>query len=196
MSDPLINPRDRREQPRDPRDERRLTDPADPRDKRVIPTDARDERLASDPRDVRYPYDENSKGADVRIPASIISAAYMIFGLALWLQPGRWSRTPAYGILLDLFPQQVWGSIYIVVALVLALSVWVTNAHSVGIAAHAVAIALTTVWLTAFVVRWVTDSATTVVNPVNWSVLLAVLIYSMSLVSKRSTYTVPVGTPL
>lgn len=119
------------------------------------------------------------------VPATVIATAYLLFGLGLLLQPSRWDRTPAYGILLDIFGQQVWGIVYLAVAVALAVSTWLTNNHLAVIASHIAAIALTTVWLTAFIIRWATDSATTCVNPVNWVVLLAVLVYSVLLSDRR-----------
>jgi hypothetical protein len=120
------------------------------------------------------------------MPPAIISGAYLLIGLGLWFQPGRWDRTPAYGILLDIFSQQLWGTLYIVAAIAMAVSVWVATNRVLSITAHIAAISLTTVWLTAFIVRYLTDASTTVVNPVNWSVLLAVLVYSALLTDKQT----------
>lgn len=183
--------RDPRKETRDPRDPRRTDDPIDPRDKRVVPVDARDTRQPGDPRDVRVSGDTWTEVTKVRkVPATVMAVAYLFFGLGLLLQPDRWDLTPAYKLLLDIFDQSVWGVIYLVVAAVLAGSVWLLGGRVAIIVSHMLAIALTTVWFIAFVIRWITDRATTCVNPTNWLVLLAILVFSVLLLGSRPA-TVP-----
>jgi hypothetical protein len=177
--------RDPREGERDPRDPRQLGDPMDARDRRVLPRDPRDERQPGDPRDTRTLIDATDGLLGRSMPAAIVAWAYMVIGLGLWFQPGRWNRTPAYGILLDIFSQRVWGTLYVAAAIGLAISVWLATNRAFAIIAHITAIALTTVWLTAFIVRYLTDQSTTVVNPVTWTVLLGALVYSALLVDKH-----------
>lgn len=169
-------PRDPREGARDERDPRQL---GDTRDQRVVHLDPRDARLPGDARDERTILDIPGTAAIRKAPATIIVGAYSLLGFDLWAQPARWSNTPAYGVLLDILPQWIWGSILLVVAGLLGIATWLTEQRIISIIAHFVAIAFTAGWLIAFIARRVTDDGTTAMNPVTWAVLLAILIYSM-----------------
>ncbi|MGH3827639.1 MAG: hypothetical protein ACRDQX_10770, partial [Pseudonocardiaceae bacterium] len=48
----------------------------------------------------------------------------------------------------------------------------------ISIAAHTITVTLIAVWLLAFIIRWLTDAATTIINPLNWSVLLFLAVWS------------------
>lgn len=115
--------------------------------------------------------------ASNRIYIRIILAAYIAIGLTLIIQPGRYANTPSYANLIDIFPQWVWGIIYLVVAGLL-LAARATPSVIVGTIAHTIAIALTASWLLAFVYRYATDKGTTVVNVASWGVFLSLLIIS------------------
>jgi hypothetical protein len=171
--------------PRDSRDERRLIDPADTRDPRVVPVDARDERLPGDPRDERDPMNGTRWHRLETAPAVIAIGTFLGYAGGLWLQPARWVATPAYGELLVLAPQWVWGACYLVAALgLLAALVWPHRLLAV-VGGHIVAGMLMAAWWVAFLVRWVTNESTTVVNPLNWLALLAVLTLSAALLIPR-----------
>jgi hypothetical protein len=116
----------------------------------------------------------------VRLPVSLftVTVAYATFGLALWLQPERWANTPAYHNLLVVLTAQTWGTIYLLVAALTAAASWKTRIRPVVVIAHTAAIALTAAWLVGFVIRYLTDQGTTIVNVVSWSTYLVLLIRS------------------
>lgn len=110
-----------------------------------------------------------------RVGLIIMALANTGFGVGLWFQSQRWSNTPAYALLLDVFPTQAWGTIYLAVALVMALTIrWHRN-WPLGVMAHTLGIALATTWWFAFIVRYLTDDGTTIANPISWGVQLLVL---------------------
>lgn len=117
------------------------------------------------------------------LPLIGIGALYTALGLALILQPNRWSRTPAYGILLDIFRQQVWGTIFIVIAIIISVSV-VSQLRALIVVAHTLALAIATAWLAAFVVRWITDDSTTIMNVLSLSTITGILLYSVTQIDK------------
>lgn len=104
-----------------------------------------------------------------------VIVAYAAFGITLLVQPGRYSNTPSYANLLDVLPAWTWGVLYLVAGLGLLVPL-----HSKGISAamHTAASGLTAVWLAAFLIRYFTDSGTTIVNVVSWSVFLTLVIRS------------------
>lgn len=114
---------------------------------------------------------------DVRLNA-IIVIAYAAIGATLILQPSRYDLTPSYANLLNILPQAWWGSIYLLIAAGLAVAVRVRYVRAAVVVAYTVAVAFTGTWLAAFVVRWLSDSRTTIVNVVSWSVFLILLIMS------------------
>lgn len=109
---------------------------------------------------------------------AVCCAVYIVFGADLWLQPSRWDHTPAYGNLLDIFNQRTWGTVYLIIATVMVLSMWRRHERVLAVLAHTLAIMLAAAWWVAFIVRWATDAGTTIVNVANWAVLLFLLIYS------------------
>lgn len=111
----------------------------------------------------------------------VITFAYLAIGVTLILQPERYGNTPSYVVLLEIFNQGVWGVCYLAVGLSLAASALGAGSRYgrwLAVTSHTAAIALTGAWLAAFVVRWLTDDGTTIVNIVSWSVYLALLIRS------------------
>lgn len=118
------------------------------------------------------------------LPLIGISVIYTAFGLALIFQPLRWSRTPAYGILLSIFKPEVWGTVYLIVAAIILTSI-LSQSRSLIVMAHTLAVALSTGWLAAFTVRYLTDSATTIVNVVSWSTFTGILLYSVAQIDKK-----------
>jgi putative Mn2+ efflux pump MntP len=107
-----------------------------------------------------------------------VGLTYAAIGTTLIVQPDRFDATPSYGLLLDIFDQKIWGIVYLLAAAGLGLSLWKRRRRTLLTIAHTFAIALTLVWLGAFVVRYVTDSATTIVNVASWGVYLALLVRS------------------
>lgn len=102
------------------------------------------------------------------------------FGLGLAAQPTRWSATPAYGNLLLLASPGVWALCYLAVALALTLGLAFPIARPISVAAHALAFMLFIGWWTAFLVRWITDNHTTIVNVMSWATFVCLVVYSMT----------------
>lgn len=111
-----------------------------------------------------------------------ISTAYSAIGLGLMAQPSRFARTPSYANLLQFAPARAWGAAYLLIAVLLVAWRLTHRVPSVsrrlGVAAHTLATSITLWWLAAFVVRYATDDATTIVNLVSWSVFLSLVIRS------------------
>lgn len=94
-----------------------------------------------------------------------IVGAYLVLGLSLICQPARWAATPAYHNLLELMPQQAWGALFAVLAVLLACAAWRHGTRWLTRAALTAGIAVTTFWCAAFIVRWATSANTT---PETW----------------------------
>lgn len=109
----------------------------------------------------------------------------LMVGGGLVFQPDRFRRTPSYGNLLRLFPATTWGIAYLLVAVLLAMWGMLRAPPWCGVVVHTVAIMLIGGWLAAFVVRYFTDNATTIVNVASWTVFLILLIESASDISDR-----------
>jgi hypothetical protein len=75
-------------------------------------------------------------------------------------------------------PVQAWGGIHLLAAVLLIL--WLLTAHHrvLGQAAHGCSLALTMGWFGAFIVRWLSDESTTIVNCEHWAVLLFLTVWS------------------
>ncbi len=117
----------------------------------------------------------------------IVMIAFATFGSTLVVQSARYLNTPSYANLLDIASPQLWGVIYLAVVLGLALSIRYSGIRPVVVIAHTAAIALDLGWLGAFVVRYLSDSGTTIVNIVSWGVFLALLFRSVLLLDDAST---------
>lgn len=107
-----------------------------------------------------------------------VTTAFTAFGLGLWIQPNRWANTPSYGLLLDILNQQAWGTIHLIVAAMMAAAIRWPAQRLLVVTAHTAGIALAGSWFLAFVVRYITDSGTTVVNVVSWAVYVALVVQS------------------
>lgn len=111
----------------------------------------------------------------------VMTCAYLAIGVTLIVQPYRYDNTPSYAVLLQIADQGAWGTAYLVIAAGIGASAVSTGrrySRWLAVTSHTAAIALTGAWLAAFVVRWLTDDGTTIVNIVSWSVYLALLIRS------------------
>lgn len=116
-----------------------------------------------------------------------VIATYVALGFGLTVQPLRFERTPSYHNLLVLAHAPVWGCAYFAAAVLLLA--WRLQPHRrlLGRAAHMYAIILTLWWLLAFVIRYATDDATTIVNVVSWSVFLSLAARSSSGLDREGT---------
>jgi len=107
-----------------------------------------------------------------------VAAAFLGVGTSLLLQPDRWNRAAGYANLLASASTITWGSIYVAVALVMAAAVWRPTLRVVAVVAHTAGIALSLSWLIGFVVRYLTNDATTPLAVLAWGAFLAALIRS------------------
>ena len=108
-----------------------------------------------------------------------MAVVFTVIGITLLLQPQRYADTPSYGNLLAIARPQTWAVIYLTVAALKAVCVWrYQHARTLVIVTHTLSIMLVLAWLAAFVVRYATDSGTTIVNVASWSVYLYLLIRS------------------
>lgn len=106
-----------------------------------------------------------------RLNLCVMSTAFVIFGLSLIFQAHRWASTPAYHILLLIFPARIWGVLFVAAGAALGLSAWqFTRRRWIVVGALTVAFTLTTGWALAFVVRYVTSTNTTPETWVSWMV--------------------------
>jgi hypothetical protein len=124
-----------------------------------------------------------------RLNLSVMSAAFLIFGASLAFQPHRWASTPAYHILLQIFTARTWGVLFLASGVAMALAVWQFNRRRWAvIVALTVAFCLTTGWMLAFVVRYLSSPNTTPETWVSWAVFDFLLLkVSVSLDRPRVT---------
>lgn len=115
-----------------------------------------------------------------RTNVRIMIAAYLVIGLTLILQPNKYESTPSYGNLLEILPAWAWGVLYLAASfsLVFTRFKFANGNVIISTVSHTYVSALTASWLVAFVIRYLTDSGTTIVNVVSWSVFLALLLIS------------------
>lgn len=111
-----------------------------------------------------------------------VTVILAIFGVALIAQSSRWAHTPAYGNLLRIFSADVWGVIHLGVAAMMLAGILLPAYRLVRLAAHTLSGVLLLVWEGAFIIRYLTDSATTVVNVVSWGVYLMLVVWAMRLI--------------
>jgi hypothetical protein len=115
-------------------------------------------------------------------PGALICVAYTVYGLGMVLQPGRFESTPAYANLTKMLDIRLWGVQYLVVAALFAVYTLLTTGRLFGIVVHILGLIVTAVWELAFIIRWLTDSHTTIVNVGSWLVLTLVIARSASLI--------------
>ena len=120
-----------------------------------------------------------------RAHMAILAVAFLAFGVTLWFQPGRYANTPSYANLLVILPQHAWSVIYLGTAALKVVSIWQYTRRALVIVCHTVAIMLLASWLGAFVVRYLTDDGTTIVNVVSWSVFLYLAVRSALMVDEH-----------
>lgn len=117
-------------------------------------------------------------------PGALICVAYTVYGLGMVMQPARFASTPAYGILTQLLDIRWWGGAYLLIAGLFAVYTVVVTGRVFGIVTHMLALLVTAMWLLAFIVRWLTDSNTTVVNVASWLVLTLLIARSATLITE------------
>jgi hypothetical protein len=108
-----------------------------------------------------------------------MTAVFFTIGITLILQPERFANTPAYGNLLAVFGQTVWGIFYMAGAAFAAISFLLYRRKVlVAVAMFAAGIDALAWWL-AFDERYITDKGTTIVNVVSWATYLYLIIRSV-----------------
>jgi hypothetical protein len=99
-----------------------------------------------------------------------MAAAFVIFGLSLTFQARRWGATPAYRLLLQIFPAQTWGALFLASGAIMGLSFWQFRRRWLLVTALTAAFIITNGWTLAFVVRYLTSPNTTPETWVSWLV--------------------------
>jgi hypothetical protein len=112
----------------------------------------------------------------------VMATVFLSFGATLIFQAGRYYNTPSYGNLLQIMHPSYWGLIYLAAAALKIYCIVRPTDRTMIIVTHTVGIALVSTWLLAFVVRYLTDDGTTIVNVASWSVFLYLVIRSALMV--------------
>lgn len=121
-----------------------------------------------------------SGGGGTRVNMLVIAGAYAVFAVSLIFQPARWAATPAYANLLAIMPQQAWGAQFAVVAAFLAVAAAARGRHRwLTVIALSLGLAITTTWVAAFVIRWLTSASTTPETWVSWAVFEYLLVQAL-----------------
>jgi hypothetical protein len=107
-----------------------------------------------------------------------MSMIFTAYGITLIVQPGRYANTPAYGNLLEVFSQTVWGVLYLAGAVSAVLSFLLYRRKVlVYVGLFAAGMVLLSWWL-AFDTRYVTDKGTTIANVLSWGTYLYLIVRS------------------
>lgn len=120
-----------------------------------------------------------------RLNLSVMSGAFTVFGLSLLFQPSRWGATPAYHVLLEIFRAQVWGVLFFASGTGMGLAAWQFTKRWAVITSLTAAFCLTTGWMMAFVVRYLTSPSTTPETWVSWAVFDFLLIGTAISIDRR-----------
>lgn len=70
-------------------------------------------------------------------------------------------------------------------AVVMMLSVWQHESWRIGLIAHILPVLLAVTWWMAFLIRRITDDRTTIVNVGSWAVMIAILVFSITVMARR-----------
>jgi hypothetical protein len=133
---------------------------------------------------------------EARSHMAVKSVVFAALAGGLAFQPHRFDRTPAYATLLAMLPQQIWALIYGVAAVLVVASVIRPRWRPLVTVTHTFSITLLAVWWVAFLIHWLTDSNTTIVNVLTWGVFLYLATRSAWLVdSHREHDRHPGGSP-
>lgn len=118
------------------------------------------------------------KGQRLNWPGRIMAIVFLAIGGTLCVQQFRYSNTPAYHILLQVAPAWAWGIGYLISGALLAA--YAIRWHAIWFAAvaHCTAGFLAVWWLLSFVIRYLTDDGTTIVNVCSWSVYTYLIVRS------------------
>jgi hypothetical protein len=123
---------------------------------------------------------------DSRSHIIMLSTVFIALALSLWFQTGRFERGAAYANLLQIFGPLVWACLYLVAGILTLASLKFRHSRTLITLTHTLNIVLVGSWWVGFVVRWFTDSATTVVNVLSWGVFLYVALQTAVEVDRES----------
>jgi hypothetical protein len=115
---------------------------------------------------------------DPRAHLVFMTVVFIGLGATMILQPTRYANTPSYANLLALVPAWGWGLAYLFCAALHIFSLFEWRRDVIVYMSHTVSIVLTAFWWVAFLVRWVTDDGTTIVNVLTWGTFLYLLLRS------------------
>lgn len=115
----------------------------------------------------------------------MMTVVFLGIGITLWAQPGRYDNTPSYANLLAVFHQPVWGTIYLIAAALKIACIWRYTNRTLITVTHTVGVTLVSVWLVAFVIRYWTDSGTTIVNVMSWLTYLYLVVRSAMMLDEH-----------
>jgi hypothetical protein len=125
-----------------------------------------------------------------------MSAAFSIFGLSLIFQGHRWHSTPAYHVLLLIFPAPVWGALFLLSGITMGLSAWQFGRRWAVVATLALAFTLTLGWMMAFVARYLTSPSTTPETFVSWAAFFFLLLRVAVSIDRAAPAALPPGAEL
>jgi hypothetical protein len=115
----------------------------------------------------------------------VMGLTYAIYSWSLAFQSQRWHRTPAYHNLLIIMPTGTWGVFFGVSAVLLLAGAFRPRPPWLAYSAVLLAVMLTASWDVAFIVRWITNSATTPETWTSWAIFSYVLLRAGVLVGKE-----------
>jgi hypothetical protein len=115
---------------------------------------------------------------DPRAHLVFMTVVFVGLGVTLLVQPGRYANTPSYANLLAIVPAWGWGVIYLGCAVLQVASLFAWLHPTLSYIAHTLSIMVTTFWWSAFLIRWLTDDGTTIVNVLTWGTFLYLLFRS------------------
>lgn len=124
--------------------------------------------------------------SEPRSHTAVMMLVFLAIGVTLIFQSDRYYNTPSYANLLDIASYNVWGAAYLLAASVNYASIRLYANRRLLIATHTISIALTSLWLLAFVIRWLTDGGTTIVNVVSWSVFMYLVVRSALMIDSHN----------
>jgi hypothetical protein len=87
--------------------------------------------------------------------------------------------------LLNVFAADTWGYVYLGASAVMAAFLAARQHRLFGVLAHTAVFVLLLGWEFGFIVRYLTDSATTIVNVVSWATYIGIVIWSALLIDRH-----------
>lgn len=114
-----------------------------------------------------------------------ITAVLAIFGTMLVVQSDRWYKTPAYGNLLHIMTADTWGYVYLGIATLMCFGLIFWGSRRVNVATHTLAFVVLAAWEVGFIIRYLTDQSTTIVNVVSWGTYIFLVVSSALAIDRK-----------